>query len=184
MKQETHSPKKESFKDKMENYEKTIKGIIEENDKLKVKVVFLESNAESLVRDLKNQRIRNEDLVEDKEKLEIEIKTKIDELKYESRKTKKKLEENEVKNKNFKDSTLKTIGKVEKDYMMLKQENSYLNKEVNDLSKRYQDEESYYENIISDLKSKVFHVDNAEKQNQIDEVKTYYEANKKKMKKK
>ena len=205
MKQETYSQLKEqqiAYKDKVDKYEKTIKSLTVENDQLKEQVVDLEANVEGLGLDFQSERNRNEELIEktnkeiesleedlnnlkkksheEKEKIESEYTTKIEELTSELKKSKLKLEENEVKSKTVEDSSRTEIKKMEREIAILKQENTLLKTQNDEVNKRNQEQKSYYENIISNLESKAFQVDHAEFQKKIDEIKAYYEEEKKK----
>ena len=74
MKQEINSQLKEqtiAYKDKVEKYEKNIKILTNENDRLKEQIVDLESTAEGLGASLTSEKIKNEEIIEKKNK-EIE----------------------------------------------------------------------------------------------------------------
>ena len=158
MKDENNSQMKElslACKDKLEKYEKTIKSLNAENDQLKEQVVDLEANVEGLGLDLQNERNRNEELTEktnkeieeleedlnnlkktsseEKEKLENELNTRIEELSSELKKNKLKLDENEVKNKTLENSSRTEIKKIETENAILKQENTLLKTQNEDI---------------------------------------------------
>ena len=205
MKQEMYSQLKEqqiAYKDKGEKYDKTIKSLTAERDQLKESLVDMESNIEGLEMDLQNEKNKNEELTEktnkeieeleeelnnlkkasseEKEKLENELNAKIEELNSELKKSKLKLEENEVKSKTVEDSSRAEIKKMEREIALLKQENSLLKSQNEEKNKANQEQKAYYENIISNLETKAFQVDQVEFQKKIDEVKAYYEEEKKK----
>ena len=206
IKQEMNSQIKEqniAYKNKVDKYEKTIKSLNSENDRLREQILDLESNVEGLGLDLQNEKNKNEELTEktnrereeleedlnnlkkvsneDKDKLENEYITKIEELTSQLKKNKIKLEENEVKLKTLEDSSRANSKKLERDIALLKQENTLLKSQNDEINKRYTEQKSYYENIISNLETKAFQVDQVEFQKKIDEVKAYYEEDKKKL---
>ena len=206
-KQEINSQLKEqsiAYKDKVEKYEKNIKILQAENDNLKEKVVDLESNLQSNELLLQNEKNKNEEIVnktskeindlnekltslkkntgEEKEKLENEHINKINELTSLVNATKLKLEEAEVKQKTIEDTSRNNTTKMEREIAILKQENTLLKSQNEELNSRIGEQKSYYENIIQNLENKAFSVDHEEFQKKIDEIKEYYETEKKKAK--
>ena len=206
MKQETNSQLKEqsiAYKDKVDKYEKTIKALTAENDQLKESLVDLEANVQSMGLDLQNEKNKNEELtdktnkeiealeedlnnlkkqsLEEKEKLENELGNKIEELSTELKKSKLLLNENEVKSKTLEDSSRNELKKLEMENAILKQENSMLKGQNEEINKKIQEQKNNYEHLISNLQTKAFQGDNTEAQKKIDEVKAFYEEDKKKL---
>ena len=77
MKQEINSQLKEqtiAYKDKMEKYEKNLKNLINENEKMKEQIVDLETTIEGLEVTLNTEKIKNNENIEkiNKEKEELE----------------------------------------------------------------------------------------------------------------
>ena len=204
-KQEINSQLKEqsiAYKDKVEKYEKNLKLLQAENDNLKEKVVDLESNLQSNELLLQNEKNKNEEILnktskeindlnekltslkkntgEEKEKLENEHINKINELTSLVNATKLKLEEAEVKQKTLEDTSRNNTTKMEREIAILKQENTLLKSQNEELNSRIGEQKSYYENIIQNLENKAFSVDHEEFQKKIDEIKEYYETEKKK----
>ena len=163
MKKETNSQLKEqsiAFKDKADKYEKQIKALTAENEQLKESVVDLEANVQGLGLDLQNERNKNEELndksskeiealeedlnnlkkksLEEKEKLENEYGLKIEELSSELKKSKLLLNENEVKNKTYEDTSRAELKKMERENAILKQENTLLKTQNDEINKKNQ----------------------------------------------
>ena len=192
MKSEINSQLKEqtiAYKDKMEKYEKNLKNLTNENDKLKEQIVDLESQIEGLEASLNSEKIKNEDLIqksnkeieeleenlndlkrissEEKDKIQNELNIKLDEVTSENKKLKLKLEENDIKNKNLDEIRRAKMNKMESDIAILTQENNLLKSQNEEINKRTQEQKSSYENIIANLESKAFQVDHAEFQKKI-----------------
>lgn len=69
MKQEINSQLKEqtiAYKDKVDKYEKNIKNLINENEKLKEQMVDLESTVEGLEADLNSEKIKSDEIIDKK----------------------------------------------------------------------------------------------------------------------
>ena len=206
MKKETNSQLKEqsiAFKDKADKYEKQIKALTAENEQLKESVVDLEANVQGLGLDLQNERNKNEELndksskeiealeedlnnlkkksLEEKEKLENEYGLKIEELSSELKKSKLLLNENEVKNKTYEDTSRAELKKMERENAILKQENTLLKTQNDEINKKNQEQKNYYENIISNLQTKAFQNESGESQKKIEEINALHEEEKKKM---
>ena len=204
MKQEINSQLKEqtiAYKDKMEKYEKNLKNLINENEKMKEQIVDLETTIEGLEVTLNTEKIKNNDNlekinkekeeleeelnnikrinIEEKDKIKNELNIKIDELNSDNKKLKLKLEENDIKNKNLEDTRRAKINKMESTIAILTQENNLLKQQNDEINKRNLEQKSYYENIVSNLENKAFQVDHTEFQKKIDEIKLYYEEEKK-----
>ena len=182
-KQEINSQLKEqsiAYKDKVDKYEKNIKFLQSENDNLKEKIVDLESNLQSNELLLQNEKNKNEEIInkstkeindlnerltslkkntgEEKEKLENEHINKINELTSLVNATKLKLEEAEVKQKTIEDTSRNNTTKMEREIAILKQENTLLKSQNEELNNRIGEQKSYYENIIQNLENKAFSV--------------------------
>ena len=69
---------------------------------------------------------------------------------------------------------------MEREIAILKQENTLFKNQNEEINKRYQDQKSYYENMISNLQTKAFDVDQEGLQKKLDEIREYYEEEKKK----
>ena len=204
IKQEVNSQLKEqsiAYKDKSEKYEMTIKGLNEENDELKEKMVDLESNIQQMGLDLQNEKskideinkknekeineLENELILvknnaqEEKNKIENMYNNKISDLNTKIKNFTIKNEQNEIKYKNLEDNSRTKITQLEKENAILKQENSLLKNQNDDINKRISEQKSHYENIIKNLETKVFQVDHTELQKKINEIKTYYEEERK-----
>ena len=68
---------------------------------------------------------------------------------------------------------------MERENAILKQENTLLKNQNEEINNRYQEQKNNYENIISNLQTKAFQIDNIENQKKIEEIKAYYEEDKK-----
>ena len=205
MRQDMNSQLKEqqiAYKDKSDKYEKNIKDLNNQNDELKEKIVDMESNIENVKLELQNEKQKNSEITEKSEKEMIELENKLNRLKKSSKEErdkmendyinkinelnnkikelKAKIEENEEKYKNLEDTTRTKITQLEKENAILKQDNSLLKNQNDDINKRLNEQKSHYENIIKNLETKVFQVDHKEFQKKIDDIKTYYEEERKK----
>ena len=191
-----------AFKDKSDKYENTIKTLTIENENFKEKMIDLESsltNSDLLYSNEKknhdeyvtktskeikelNEKLQNlkKTYGEEKEKMTNEFASKESDLTSELNAMKLKLDENEVNMKGIEDTYKTKLSKMEREIAILKQENSLLKTQNEELNARIADQKQYYENIISNLESKAFSVDHEEFQKKIDEVKSYYEEEKKK----
>ena len=205
IKQETNSQLKEqsiAYKDKVDKFEKTIKNLNEQNEELKEKLVDMESNLDSIGNELQNEKQKNIEISEktekdlrdkdnelnkfkksaqeEKSKMQNDYINKINELNGKIKDLIIKIEELNIKYKSLEDSSRNKISKLEKDNAFLKQENSLLKSQNEDANKRMNEQKTHYENIIKNLETKVFQVDHAEFQKKIDEIKSYYEDERKK----
>ena len=199
MKQEMNIQLKEqtiAYKDKVDKYEKNIKNLINENEKLKEQVVDLETTVGGIETSLNSEKIKNDEIIEkknkeieeleenlndlkritseEKEKLQNDLNTKLEDLTSENKKLKLKIEENDIKNKNLEDTRRAQINKMESNIAILTQENNLLKTQNDEINKRNQEQKTYYENIVANLESKAFQVDHTEFQKKIDEIKLYY----------
>ena len=191
-----------AFKDKSEKYEQTIKKLNSDNESLQEKVIDLESNLQSCELLYQNEKKNNEDIIKKNSKEIKELNNKLLQLRKNANDEKEKMhndftnkenefniiinklqiqnEENEIKTKNMEDSHRALISKLEREIAMLKQENSLLKSQIDELNSNLNEQKVYYDNIISNLESKAFTVDHEEFQKKIAEVKQYYDDEKKK----
>ena len=191
-----------AFKDKSDKYETQIKALKKENDNFKEKVIELESsltNADILYQNEKknyddyiaktsketkelNEKLQNnkKTYMEEKEKMQSEFTAKENDFQSEIKALKLKIEENEVNMKNIENTHRTEISKMEREIAILKQDNTMLKSQNDELNGRITEQKKYYENIISNLESKAFSVNHEELQKKIEEFKVYYEEEKKK----
>ena len=94
--------------------------------------------------------------------IENEHINKINELTSLVNATKLKLEEAEVKQKTIEDTSRNNTTKMEREIAILKQENTLLKSQNEELNNRIGEQKSYYENIIQNLENKAFSVDHEE----------------------
>jgi hypothetical protein len=91
-----------------------------------------------------------------------------------------KLEEAELKAKTAEETMKNQVGKYERDAAILKQNNEHLEMSTKELNNQMEEMKKNHENIISALESKTFSmVGHDEFQNKVQEIKDYFENDKK-----
>jgi hypothetical protein len=91
-----------------------------------------------------------------------------------------KLEEIEIKNKTLDDTCKNQISKLEREYAILKQNNEFLEIQAKELTNQMEEQRKNHENVIAALESKTFSmVGHDEFQKKIEEIKQYFENDKK-----
>ena len=191
-------------KESTQKYDSQIKNMRGELENLKETLIDLESQASEKDNKLESEKIKfdemqnkftteknelNEKVNTLKNKLEGEKNKLLEDLKNKENDflTKEKminikLEELEIKNK-FNEENLKNqINKIEREAAVMKQNNEFLDIQVKELNTHMEDQKKAHENIISTLESKTFSmVGHQEFQKKVDEIKSYFENDKKQL---
>lgn len=185
-------------------YEKVLKDLNAQTDKLKEKVVDLESSISNKDNLLEIERIKSDELQlktrtereslneklnvlkkkvdEEREKCNLEIDAKEKQLKSVLAQWKLKEEEFTSKMKTLDEECQNKVNKIEREYLILKQNNEFLELKCTDLNNQLIEQKKNQERIIQALESKLndnesIHL--ADWNNKISEIKVYYENEKK-----
>lgn len=193
-----------ALKEASQKYEIQIKNLTEINDDLTEKLNDLEShlaNKEQLydaekiraddlqlkfnleIKDLneKNSSLRKQ-LADEKTKSLEELTSKENDYNNKISYMKLQQDELELKRKTVEENLKSQLQKLEKDYAILKQTNEFLEIQFKDLNTQYEEQKKNHDNIISALETKTFSmVGHEEFQKKVDEIKSYFENEKKQL---
>ena len=193
-----------AFREATGKHEAQAKSLSADLDTLKERLIDKESQMQDKDSKLDFERGRNEELLSKinneknennekfgviKSKLEFEKHALVKELKQkaEDANTKEnllkiKLEETELKCKICEESLKTQLNKVEREFVILKQNNEFLEIQNKDLINQIDDQKKAHEKIIATLESKTFSmVGHEEFQKKVDEIKLYFENDKKQL---
>jgi hypothetical protein len=191
-----------AYKENMQKYETQIKSMRLELENLKEKLIDIESQNQEKEHKLELEKIKFEEI---SNKLNIEkrdfsekintlkakfdteknnflrdLKNKNEEISTKENLLRIKCEENEIKYKQLEDELKSNLNKLKKDIAILKQNNEFLEIHNKELLFQMEDQKITHENIISTLESKTFSmVGHEEFQKKVDEIKLYFENDKK-----
>jgi len=191
-----------AMKESSQKFEIQIRNLNELNDDLKEKLIDLESLLANKEHLFEAERIRADDL---QLKFNIEIKDSNDkisslrkQLADEKSKSSEELtakendfnnkisymklqqDEMDLKRKNLEESIKNQLQKLEKDHAILKQTNEFLVIQNKELTSQMEEQRKNHDNIISSLETKTFSmVGHEEFQKKVDEIKSYFENEKK-----
>lgn len=191
-----------ALREALQKYESTVKSYQGEVESLKDRIIDLESGNSDKENKLEFEKNRADefekklisektDLTEKvnilKKSLEMErnkhlndIKNKEQDFASKENLLKIKLEEMELKNKTLDDTYKNHIGKLEREYAILKQNNEFLEIQAKELTNQMEEQRKNHENVIATLESKTFSmVGHDEFQKKIEEIKQYFENDKK-----
>lgn len=193
-----------AFREASAKYEMQVKGQRAELDSLKEKVIDLESQIQDKDSKLEFEHLRNDEmqnkinseknetnekflviknkLEAEKHQLLQELKQKADDANTKENLLKIKLEENELKFKVSEESLKTQANKLERELAILKQNNEFLEIQNKDLLNQMEEQKKAHEKIIATLESKTFSmVGHEEFQKNVDEIKLYFENDKKQL---
>lgn len=191
-----------ALKEALQKYERTVKNFQGEIEMLKEKIIDLESTNIDKEHKLEYEKNRADEFEKKyilekteltekvnllKKTLENEKNKHINDFKnkeqdFQSREQilKIKYEELEIKNKTLDDTYKNQITKIEREYAILKQNNEFLEIQAKELSNQLEEQRKNHENVIAALESKTFSmVGHDEFQKKIEEIKQYFENDKK-----
>jgi len=191
-----------ALREALQKYESSVKNFQGEIETLKEKIIDLESSNTDKEHKLEFEKNKNDELEKKllmekfelnekitmlKKTIELEKNKQISDLKnkeqdYISRENmlKIKLEEMELKNKTLDDNFKNQVGKLERDCAILKQNNEFLEIQTKELTNQMEEQRKNHENVIAALESKTFSmVGHDEFQKKIEEIKQYFENDKK-----
>jgi len=191
-----------ALRETLQKYETSVKNFQGEVEALKEKIIDLESNNSDKEHKLEFERHRADEFEKNliiekteltekvnllKKALEIEKnkhladnKSKEQDYAMKENMLKIKLEEMELKNKTLDDTNKMQIGKLEKEFAIQKQNNEFLEIQVKELHSQMDDQRKNHETVIAALESKTFSmVGHEEFQKKIEEIKLYFENDKK-----
>ncbi len=190
-----------AYKEATAKYDSQAKAMRNELESLREKLIDLESNVQEKDNKLEFEKYRNEELQNKlnfeknevgeklnaiKIKLEAEkvallndLKNKANDFNTKENLLKIKYEEAELKLKVSEEGLKNQINKLEREGAILKQNNEFLEIQNKDLTTQIEDQKKAHENIISKLESKTFSmVGHDEFQKKVDEIKNYFENDK------
>ncbi len=193
-----------AFREASAKHEAQAKGIRFELDTLKERLIDLESQlqdkdaklefesakSEELLSKLNTEKLEvNEKLNSVKNKLEAEkamhikeLKQRADDFSTKENLLKIKLEETELKFKVSEESLKSQVNKLERELAILKQNSEFLEIQNKDLMNQIDGQKRAHEKIITTLESKTFSmVGHEEFQKKVDEIKLYFENDKKQL---
>lgn len=193
-----------AFKETTQKYETQIKTMRAELELLKEKVIDLESQNLDKDNKLEAEKSKVEDLLGrfnaerteaidrlnsmkakfdfEKNNLIKDLKNKSEDFVSKENLMKIKLEEIEFKFKIKEESLKSEASKLEKDLAVLKQNNEFLEIQNKDLTNKMDEQKRAHENIIATLENKTFSmVGHEEFQKKVDEIKTYFENDKRQL---
>lgn len=191
-----------ALRESLQKYETTVKSFQGEVEALKEKIIDLESNNTDKEHKLEYEKNRADEFEKKlimektelteklnllKKALEIEknrhltdVKNKEQDFASRENMLKIKLEELELKNKTLDDTFKNQTGKLEREYAILKQNNEFLEIQARELTNQMEEQRRNHENVIAALESKTFSmVGHDEFQKKIEEIKQYFENDKK-----
>lgn len=193
-----------AFREATGKHEAQAKSLSADLDTLKERLIDIESQMQDKDSKLDFERGRNEELLSKinneknennekfvviKSKLEVEknalvreLKQKVDDANTKENLLKIKLEETELKCKICEESLKTQLNKLEREFVILKQNNEFLEIQNKDLINQMDDQKKAHEKIIATLESKTFSmVGHEEFQKKVDEIKLYFENDKKQL---
>lgn len=191
-----------AFREATAKHEAQAKGLRLELDALKEKLIDLESQLTDKEAKLDFERAKNEELLgklnaeksDVSEKISIvkgkleaekaalakELKIKAEDFSTKESILKIKLEETELKCKVSEEGLKAQLARCERELAILKQNNEFLEIQNKDLLNQMDEQKKAHEKIISTLESKTFSmVGHEEFQKKVDEIKLYFENDKK-----
>jgi len=193
-----------ALKENSHKYESQIKVLGEMNDEYKEKIVDLESHLASKEQLYETEKIRADDLqlkfnleikdlndkisslrkqlADEKTKSIEEITSKENDYNNKISYMKLQQDELELKRKTVEENLKFQLQKAEKEHAILKQTNEFLEIQVKDLNSQMEEQRKNHDNIISALETKTFSmVGHEEFQKKVDEIKSYFESEKKQL---